>query len=240
MITLDFPSFYPVMTYCNNRELRREVYEAFVTRASDQGPDAGTWDNTPVMAEILKRRHALAQLLGFDNYAERSLATKMARSVDEVMEFLNQLAAKSKPQAEKEFAELKAFVKDEHGVDDLQAWDIGYYSEKLRQKQYDISPETLRPWFPVDKVVPGLFRVAEKLFDVQIEEHADVETWHEDAKAYCISRNGQPIAWFYLDLFARQGKRGGAWMADCRVRWCDARPAGRAVSTRVATTDRVR
>ena len=223
VITLDFPSFYPVMTYCNNRELRREVYEAFVTRASDQGPDAATWDNTPVMAEILKRRHALAQLLGFDNYAERSLATKMARSTDEVLEFLNQLAAKSKPQAEKEIAELKAFVKDEHGVDDLQAWDIGYYSEKLRQKQYDISPETLRPWFPVDKVVPGLFRVTEKLFDVQIEEHADVETWHEDAKAYCISRNGQPIAWFYLDLFARQGKRGGAWMADCRVRWRDMR-----------------
>ncbi|TNE97621.1 MAG: oligopeptidase A, partial [Gammaproteobacteria bacterium] len=107
VITLDFPSFFPVMTYCDNRELRREVYEAFVTRASDQGPDAGQWDNTPVMAEILKRRHALSQLLGFDNYAQRSLATKMARSVDEVMDFLNQLAAKSKPVAEKEFAELK-------------------------------------------------------------------------------------------------------------------------------------
>src|SRR5690606_13794176 len=137
---------------------------------------------------------------------------KMARTTDEVLDFLNQLAAKSKPQAEKEMAELKAFVKDEHGVDDLQAWDIGYYSEKLRQKQYDISPETLRPWFPVDKVVPGLFRVAEKLFDVQIEEHTDVETWHEDAKAYCISRNGQPIAWFYLDLFAQIGR------ASCRER----------------------
>ncbi|CCG93543.1 oligopeptidase A [Marinobacter nauticus ATCC 49840] len=223
VITLDFPSFYPVMTYGDNRSLRREVYEAFVTRASDQGPDAAKWDNTPVMAEILKRRHALAQLLGFDNYAERSLATKMARSVDEVMEFLNQLAAKSKPQAEKEFAELKAFVKDEYGVEDLQAWDVGYYSEKLRQKRYDISPETLRPWFPVDKVVPGLFRVAEKLFDVQIEAHPEVETWHADAQAYCISRHGEPIAWFYLDLYARQGKRGGAWMADCRVRWRDLR-----------------
>ncbi len=227
VITLDFPpSFYPVMTYGDNRSLRREVYEAFVTRASDQGPDAAKWDNTPpVMAEILKRRHALAQLLGFDNYAERSLATKMARSVDEVMEFLNQLAAKSKPpQAEKEFAELKAFVKDEYGVEDLQAWDVGYYSEKLRQKRYDISPETLRPpWFPVDKVVPGLFRVAEKLFDVQIEAHPEVEIWHADAQAYCISRHGEPIAWFYLDLYARQGKRGGAWMADCRVRWRDLR-----------------
>ncbi|MBL3556262.1 MULTISPECIES: oligopeptidase A [Marinobacter] len=219
VITLDFPSFYPVMTYCDNRDLRREVYEAFVTRASDMGPDAGTWDNTPVMAEILKRRHAMAKLLGFNNYAERSLATKMARSVDEVLDFLNQLAGKSKPMAEREFAELKAFAKDTHGVDDLQAWDVGYYSEKLRQQRYDISPETLRPWFPVDKVVPGLFAVAEKLFDVQIEAKPDVETWHPDATAYCISRNGEPLAWFYLDLFARQGKRGGAWMADCRVRW---------------------
>lgn len=219
VITLDFPSFYPVMTYCDNRDLRREVYEAFVTRASDMGPDAGTWDNTPVMAEILKRRHAMAKLLGFNNYAERSLATKMARSVDEVLEFLNQLAAKSKPIAEREFAELKAFAKDTHGVDDLQAWDIGYYSEKLRHDRYDISPETLRPWFPVDKVVPGLFAVAEKLFDIQIEARPEVETWHPDATAYCISRHGEPLAWFYLDLFARQGKRGGAWMADCRVRW---------------------
>ncbi|MCL7942703.1 oligopeptidase A [Marinobacter sp. ATCH36] len=219
VITLDFPSFYPVLTYCDNRDLRREVYEAFVTRASDMGPDAGTWDNTPVMAEILKRRHAMAKLLGFNNYAERSLATKMARSTDEVLDFLNQLAAKSKPMAEREFADLKAFAKDTHGVDDLQAWDIGYYSEKLRHDRYDISPETLRPWFPVDKVVPGLFAVAEKLFDVQIEAKPEVETWHADATAYCISRNGEPLAWFYLDLFARQGKRGGAWMADCRVRW---------------------
>ena len=219
VITLDFPSFYPVLTYGENRELRREVYEAFVTRASDVGPDGGTWDNTPVMAEILKRRHAMANLLGFDSFAEKSLAKKMARSVDEVLDFLNQLAAKSKPIAEREFAELKAFARDTHGVEDLQAWDIGYYSEKLRQQRYDISPETLRPYFPADKVVSGLFRVAEKLFDVQIEAKPDVETWHKDATAYCISRNGEPLAWFYLDPYARQGKRGGAWMADCRVRW---------------------
>ncbi|MDY6798644.1 MAG: M3 family metallopeptidase, partial [Pseudomonadota bacterium] len=219
VITLDFPSFHPVMTYCDNRDLRREVYEAFVTRASDMGPDAGTWDNTPVMAEILKRRHQQAKLLGFNNYAERSLATKMARSVDEVLGFLNQLAEKSLPVAKKEVEELKAFARDEHSMEQLEAWDIGYYSEKLRQKRYDISPETLRPWFPVNRVIPGLFRVVEKLFDVQIEEKPEVETWHQDASAYCISRNGEPVAWFYLDPFARQGKRGGAWMADCRVRW---------------------
>ncbi|MBS3804408.1 MAG: oligopeptidase A [Oleiphilaceae bacterium] len=219
VITLDFPSFYPVMTYCDNRDLRREVYEAFVTRASDQGPDAGTWDNTPLMAEILKRRHALAQLLGFDNYAERSLATKMARSGEEVMSFLNELAKKAKPVAEKEVDELRAFARDEHGIEDLEAWDIGYYSEKLSQKLYDISAETLRPWFPVDRVVPGLFKVTERLFEVQIEQEPDAETWHQDVTAYRISRNGEPIAYFYLDPFARQGKRGGAWMADCRVRW---------------------
>ncbi|MEX0603358.1 MAG: oligopeptidase A [Marinobacter sp.] len=219
LITLDFPSFFPVMTYCDNRELRREVYEAFVTRASDMGPDAGTWDNTQVMAEILKRRHALAQLLGFENYAERSLVTKMARSVDEVLGFLHTLAEKSKPVAEQDIADLKAFALESHGVEDLEAWDIGYYSEKLRQQRYDVSPEALRPWFPVDKVVPGLFAVAEKLFNIQIEAKSDVATWHPDATAYCISRDGEPVAWFYFDLFARQGKRGGAWMADCRVRW---------------------
>ncbi|MDX1801077.1 MAG: M3 family metallopeptidase, partial [Marinobacter sp.] len=218
VITLDFPSFYPVLTYCDNRELRREVYEAFVTRASDLGPDAGTWDNTPVMAEILKRRHQMARLLGFDNYAERSLATKMARSVDEVLGFLNELAAKSKPVAEQDMADLKAFAEEQHGISELEAWDIGYYSEKLRQARYDISPEALRPWFPVDRVVPGLFAVAERLFGIQIEAQPDVETWHPDVTAYRISRDGQAIAWFYLDLFARQGKRGGAWMADCRVR----------------------
>lgn len=219
LITLDFPSFFPVMTYCDNRELRREVYEAFVTRASEMGPDAGTWDNTQVMAEILKRRHALAQLLGFENYAERSLATKMARSADEVLGFLHTLAEKSKPVAEQDIADLKAFAHESHGVEELEAWDIGYYSEKLRHQRYDISPEALRPWFPADRVVPGLFAVAEKLFNIQIEARPEVETWHPDATAYCISRDGEPLAWFYLDLFARQGKRGGAWMADCRVRW---------------------
>ncbi len=219
VITLDFPSFHPVMTYCDNQELRREVYEAFVTRASDMGPDAGTWDNTPVMAEILKRRHAMAKLLGFENYAERSLATKMARNVDEVLGFLNQLAAKSKPIAEREFKELTAFARETHGVETLQAWDIGYFSEKLRQQRYDISPETLRPYFPADKVVSGLFQVAEKLFNVQIEAQPEVETWHQDATAYSISRDGEPLAWFYLDPYARQGKRGGAWMADCKIRW---------------------
>ncbi|WP_339803523.1 oligopeptidase A [uncultured Marinobacter sp.] len=219
VITLDFPSFYPVMTYGDNRELRREVYEAFVTRASDMGPDAGKWDNTELMAEILKRRHAQARLLGFNNYAERSLAKKMASSVDEVLDFLNKLGHRARPMAEQEVAELQAFARDEHNLDSLEAWDIGYYSEKLRHQRYDISPEVLRPWFPADRVINGLFQVTEKLFGVQIEARPEVETWQEDVTAYCISRDGEELAWFYFDCFARQGKRGGAWMADCRVRW---------------------
>ncbi|BES69007.1 oligopeptidase A [Marinobacter nanhaiticus D15-8W] len=219
VITLQFPSFQPVMTYCENRELRREVYEAFVTRASDVGPNGGEWDNTPIMAEILKRRHQQSELLGFANYAERSLATKMARSVDEVMHFLDELAAKSRPVAQQEYRELQDFARDQHGVDTLEAWDLGFYGEKMRQAKYDISPETLRPWFPVNTVVDGLFRVTERLFDLTIEADESVETWHPDATAYRISRDGETIAWFYLDLYARKGKRGGAWMADCRVRW---------------------
>ncbi|PAV26933.1 oligopeptidase A [Tamilnaduibacter salinus] len=219
VITLDIPSFLPVMTYGDNRELRREIYEAFVTRASDVGPHAGQWDNTPIMAEILKRRHQMAGLLGFNNYAELSLATKMARSVDEVTDFLDQLAEKTKPVAEQEFDDLKAFAREEYGVESLEVWDIGYYSEKLRQARYDISPEQLRPWFPVNTVVDGLFAVTERLFGVSINAESDVETWHPDVTAFRISRDGETLAWFYLDLYARQGKRGGAWMADCRVRW---------------------
>ncbi|WP_097459540.1 oligopeptidase A [Mangrovitalea sediminis] len=219
VITLDFPSYFPVLTYCDNRELRREVYEAYLTRASDLGPDAGRWDNTPIMTEILKRRHALAQLLGFDNYAERSLATKMARSVPEVLQFLEELAVRSKPVADREFAELTHFAREHYGVDRLEAWDVGYYSEKQRQDLFNISPETLRPWFPVERVIQGLFATAEKLFGIRVEPASDVETWDPDVRPYRIRRDGETIAWFYLDPYARQGKRGGAWMADCRVRW---------------------
>ena len=219
VITLDFPSYFPVLTYCDNRELRREVYEAYLTRASDLGPDAGRWDNTPIMTEILKRRHALAQLLGFDNYAERSLATKMARSVPEVLQFLEELAVRSKPVADHEFAELTRFAREHYGVDHLEAWDVGYYSEKQRQNLFNISPETLRPWFPVERVIQGLFATAEKLFGIRVEPASDVETWDRDVRPYRIRRDGETIAWFYLDPYARQGKRGGAWMADCRVRW---------------------
>ena len=218
MLNLDFPSFFPVMTYCDNRELREEVYTAFCTRASDQGPNAGEFDNGENINNILKLRHELAQLLDFDNYAEYSLATKMAETPDQVVAFLEDLAVRSKPQAEKELAELKAFAKEEYGADDLQAWDIGYYGEKLRQNRYAISQEELRPWFPAEKSIDGMFAVVGKLFGITFETVTDVDVWHNDVRFYNIKRDGVVIGRFYLDLYAREHKRGGAWMDECRVR----------------------
>ncbi|WP_066013530.1 oligopeptidase A [Endozoicomonas atrinae] len=219
LLNLDFPSYFPVMTYCDNRELRKEVYTAFSTRASDQGPNASEFDNTENIQEILKLRHELAQLLGFDNYAEYSLATKMAESPDKVIEFLEDLAAKSKPQAEKELAELKAFAKEEFGVKELEAWDVGYYGEKLRQQRYAISQEELRPWFPAEKAISGMFEVVNRLYGIEFETVDNVDTWHKDVRFFNITRKGEVIGRFYLDLYAREHKRGGAWMDVCRSRW---------------------
>ncbi|MRI33349.1 oligopeptidase A [Endozoicomonas sp. OPT23] len=218
LLNLDFPSYMPVMTYADNRELREEVYTAFATRASDQGPDAGKFDNTDNINDILKLRHELAQLLDFDNYAEYSLATKMADSTDKVIEFLEDLAKKSKPQAEKELAELKAFANAEHGAEDLQAWDVGYYGEKLRQQRYAISQEELRPWFPAEIAVDGMFSVVNRLYGISFEQDESVETWHKDVRFFNVKKGSEVIGRFYLDLFAREHKRGGAWMDECRVR----------------------
>ena len=219
LLNLDFPSYFPVMTYCDNRELRKEVYTAFSTRASDQGPNASEFDNTENIKQILKLRYELAQLLGFDNYAEYSLATKMAESPNKVIEFLEDLAAKSKPQAEKELAELKAFAKEEFGVEKLEAWDVGYYGEKLRQQRYAISQEELRPWFPAEKAIAGMFEVVNRLYGIEFEAVDNVDTWHKDVRFFNITRKGEVIGRFYLDLYAREHKRGGAWMDVCRSRW---------------------
>jgi len=218
LVTLDFPSYFAVITYADNRELRREIYEAFATRASDQGPHAGQWDNTAVMTEILTLREELAKLLGFGNYAEYSLATKMADTPDQVISFLEDLAEKSRPVAQQEYRELQAFAEDEHGQTELEAWDIGYFGEKLKQARYAISQEELRPYFPMPKVLDGLFSVAGKLFDIEIAEVDEFDRWHQDARLFTVLRDGQPIARFFLDPFARAKKRGGAWMDDCRVR----------------------
>jgi len=219
VFTLDFPSYMPVMSYADDRGFREEMYTAFATKASDQGPSAGQWDNTQIMADILKLRHELAQLIGFDNHAERSLATKMAQSPQQVLDFLTDLAARSKSIAEEEFDELKSFANEMASMTELEAWDVTYFAEKLRQQRYSISQEELKPYFPENKVVSGLFSVVNRLYGLDIKERKDVDVWHNDVRFFEIfDAQGELRGQFYLDLFARNHKRGGAWMDECLVR----------------------
>ncbi|WP_122036480.1 oligopeptidase A [Aliivibrio sp. EL58] len=219
LLTLEMPSYIPIMTYADNKPLRREIYEAFVTRASDRGPNAGKWDNTDLISEELQLRHEVSRLLGFASYSEKSLATKMAESPTQVLGFLNDLAAKAKPQGEREVEELKAFVKEEFDIDELDLWDVTYYSEKLKQKLYQISDEELRPYFPESKAVSGLFEVLNRLFGMTVVEREGVDVWHESVRFFDIFDSTNTLRGsFYLDLYAREHKRGGAWMDECRVR----------------------
>ncbi|BEN61318.1 oligopeptidase A [Serratia marcescens] len=216
LLTLDMPSYLPVLTYADNRALREEMYRAFATRASDQGPNAGKWDNSEVMAETLALRHELAQLLGFDTYADKSLATKMAESPEQVIGFLSDLAKRARPQAEQELAQLRAFAKQHYGMDELDAWDITYYGEKQKQHLFSISDEQLRPYFPEQRVVEGLFEVVKRIYGITAKERKDVETWHPDVRFFDLfDADGELRGSFYLDLYARENKRGGAWMDDC-------------------------
>ncbi|WP_025821459.1 oligopeptidase A [Shewanella marina] len=219
LFTLDYPSYMPVMMYSENRELREECYRAFVTRASEQGPNAGEFDNSELMEEIVRLRHEVSQLLGFANYAEKSLATKMADTPEQVIEFLNELALRSKAQAKAELSELTEFAQTEYGVSELAAWDLSFYAEKLKQHKYEISQEELRPYFPEDKVISGLFYTVSRLFGLKIEEQYDFDRWHNDVRFFHIYDSEHTLRGsFYLDLYAREGKRGGAWMDDCRAR----------------------
>lgn len=219
LLTLDFPSFYPVQAYADNRKLREEVYTAYITRASELGPGNGQWDNSDVMEDILRLRHEAAQLLGYPNYAERSLVTKMASSVTQVMDFLSGLSERTCPIARKELEELREFALSQGGPRDLEAWDVSYYSEKLRQHRYALSQEELKPWFPVSRVLPGLFSVVGKLFGIQVKQRKGASTWHPDVEFYEIhDESGRLRGRFYLDLYARKNKRGGAWMDDCASR----------------------
>ncbi|MCJ8292861.1 MAG: oligopeptidase A [Colwellia sp.] len=214
--TLDIPSYLPVMMYCDNANLREQLYTAFVTRASDQGPNANEFDNSDTMNELLNLRHELANLLDFDNYAQHSLATKMANNTAEVMAFLENLAIKSQHQGQQDFKELTDFADSEFKQENLQAWDLAYYSEKLKQSRYAISDEQLRPYFPKDKVVSGLFAVVHKLFGLSITQREDVDVWHDDVNFYdIVDKSGAKRGSFYLDLYAREKKRGGAWMDVC-------------------------
>ncbi|SCZ64279.1 oligopeptidase A [Thiohalomonas denitrificans] len=216
LVTLEFPSYFAVMTHADDRPLREEIYQAFSTRASDRGPRAGQWDNSEIMEEILRLRHEQAELLGFANYAERSLATKMAESPRQVVNFLRDLASRSVALARHELDELTTFARERDGLESLQAWDIGYYAEKLRQARYDFSQEELKPYFPAERVVPGMFSVVKRLYGIDIREVKGVPVWHEDVRFYEIRDNeDQPRGGFYLDLYARPHKRGGAWMDEC-------------------------
>ncbi|MDO8345650.1 MAG: oligopeptidase A [Cellvibrio sp.] len=222
VITLDFPSYYAVIMYADNRALREEIYTAYVTRAStfskkSDGAPITEFDNTALIAETLALRHELAKLLGFASYAERSLASKMAESPAQVLEFLTELAQKSKPYAERDYAELCEFAA-RNGCADVQSWDTTYFSEKLRVEKYSVSQEELRPYFPAEKVIAGMFEVVRRLFGIEVKQIAEFDTYHPDVRFYHIFKNGEQVASFYLDLFARDKKKGGAWMADCRVR----------------------
>ncbi|OOF62510.1 oligopeptidase A [Rodentibacter pneumotropicus] len=214
--TLEIPSYLPIMTYCENQALREEIYRAYATRASEQGPNAGKWDNSKIMEEILTLRVELAKLLGFSTYTELSLATKMAENPQQVLDFLDNLAKRAKPQGEKELAELKTYCEQEFGVTNLEPWDITFYSEKQKQHLYAINDEELRPYFPEDRVLSSLFELIKRIFNIRAVERFYVDTWHKDVRFFdLIDENDQLRGSFYLDLYARENKRGGAWMDDC-------------------------
>ena len=210
LLSLDQPTYVAVVTDAESESLRRAFYEAWTTRASDQGPSAHRWDNAPVMEEILRRRHEVARLLDFGNYAEYALATRMAHSVEEVLAFLHELAAAARGAAQAEFAELEAFAGRP-----LAAWDVGFYAERLQRERFSVSQEELRPYFPLPRVLAGLFGVAERLFGVSISERSGAAVWHPDARLFDISSGGEPVGSFYLDPYARPHKRSGAWMDEC-------------------------
>jgi len=214
LFTLDIPSYLPFMQYAESRVLRERIYSAYVTRASE-----GELDNAPVIDETLKLRREAAALIGFDDYGSYSLATKMAENTDEVVNFLRELAQKSRKVAESEVAELETFAKANLGIDELQAWDVPFASEKLRLHTYAISDEELKPYFPEQKVLNGMFALVERLYSIEIREEP-APKWHKNVRFFDIyDKNSEKIAGFYLDPYARAHKRGGAWMDECTVRF---------------------
>ena len=223
LVTLDFPSYLAIMTYAENAKLREEIYQAFATRASELANDK-QFDNSDNIKQILNLRHQQAELLGFEHYGELSLATKMTDSTEQVIGFIRNLVKRSKKQAKQELATLQAFAskKSPGGGQDLKInpWDISFYAEKLKDETLSLSQEKLRPYFPVKKSLQGLFEITKILFGVTIKERFDVAVWHEDVRFFdLIDENKQVIASFYLDLFARENKRGGAWMDTVVSRW---------------------
>jgi len=216
LFTLDAPSYIAVMTYSDIRKFREEIYTAFTTRASNKGPNSGKFDNSKIMEKIVSARQELAKILEYKNYAELSIADKMAGTTDDVLGFLNDLVDKSKPQAIEEFKILKKYARKECDIVNMEAWDIMYVSEKLKQKEYGISQEELKPYFPAPKVINGLFEIVKRLYAIKITEIQNINVWHKDVKFYQIEdHQGKIRGQFYLDLYARNNKRGGAWMDEC-------------------------
>lgn len=219
LFTLEFPSYIAIMTYADDRSLRELFYTAYATRASDQGPNAGTWDNSEIIEKILALRHEEANLLGFSNFAELSIATKMAPSVPEVIAFLMGLADRSLPYAHRDLRELREFAETQLGIEAPTVWDWTYASEKLRQAKYDLSEEEVRVYFPAPTVVEGMFAVVARLYGLRICERMGVDVWHQEVRFFDIhDAQGELRGSFYLDLYAREKKRGGAWMDECVTR----------------------
>jgi oligopeptidase A len=217
LINLEAPSYIAVMTYAEDRTLRETIYRAYVTRASEFSE--AKWDNTHVMQQIMQKRLELAQLLGFENYAQKSLATKMANSPEQVLQFLNELVDAAGSKAQTEMSQLKEFAKTHLGLDELAAHDVAFASEKLREREYDFSEESLRPYFAAHHVIQGLFLIIKKLFGVTLKEVPDADVWHPDVRCYALyDEQNQLRSYCYVDLYARQHKRGGAWMDDCQIR----------------------
>ena len=218
LVTLEMPSYAAIMDHADDRELRREVHEAYITRASDRGPHAGNFDNTKIMTEILMLRHEKAQLLGYANYAELSVAKKMTDGPGEIEGFLENLLEKSLPKAREDLAELSDFGLEKFGIEEVCPWDTRFLSERLRQEKYAISEEELRPYFPMERVLTGMFGVVERLYGIKVQRAVAPDRWHDDVLFFEIFRDEDRIARFYVDAFARPHKQGGAWMDDCRVR----------------------
>ncbi|HEX8615464.1 MAG TPA: M3 family metallopeptidase [Telluria sp.] len=218
--TLHFPSYFPILQFADKRELRETIYRASSTKASELGTvfsELEKWDNTSNIASLLKLRDEEAKLLDYRNFAEVSLVPKMAQSPEHVIEFLEDLARRARPFAEQDLAELRAFAKDELGIGQVEAWDLTYASEKLRERRYAFSAQEVKEYFPEPKVVDGLFRLVQSLFSVEIKPDT-AAVWHPDVRFFRIERDGKLVGQFYLDLYARSGKGGGAWMDDARGR----------------------
>ncbi|HME02565.1 MAG TPA: M3 family metallopeptidase, partial [Solirubrobacteraceae bacterium] len=223
LFKLDQPTYTTIMTSARSALLRRDVYEAWVTRASELGPSGGRFDNNPVIAQILPLRHELAQLLGFGSFADYALTTRMAKTSAQVLGFLDDLARRCMPAARREFSDLEEFAGRR-----LEAWDMAFYAERLQESRFKVSQEALRPYFPLPKVLSGLFTVTQRLYGIAVRERSPVSVWHPSVRYYDLQdAGGQIVAGFYLDPYARPEKRSGAWMDECVI--ARSLPSGRSL-----------